>query len=84
MDLENRITEARRYIRADRCFPFNYRLPGENEHCVVSPIRNDFVDILAGSGKICPLSVPLQQFLFFCRRIETSLRAAKNEEGKNE
>jgi hypothetical protein len=83
MDLENRITEARRHIGADRRLPFNYRLPWENEHRVISPIRNDFVDILAGSSKDCPLRISTQQFLGFSRRIEVSGRTTNNSQSEN-
>jgi hypothetical protein len=82
MDLENRITEARHHIRADRRFPFNYRLPWENEHRVISPIRDDFVDILAGSGKVCPLTISAQQPLSFRRWVKRSLRTTDNSQRK--
>jgi len=74
VNLESRRIKALGNVGTNRRFAFADRLPRKEKNGVLSPIRDYLLNILPGGSEICPLRIPVQQFLAFGFGIEPSLR----------
>jgi hypothetical protein len=47
-------------VSANRRLPLDHRLTRKDNHGIIAPVRNNFIDIFASGSEISPLRIPAE------------------------